>query len=53
MEFQMNNTSWQLTATSEFLLNKLILKFCQLLSRFISKVIFVFFKIGQYLSVMY
>ena len=32
MEFQVNSTSWRLTAPSEFLFNKLILNFFQLVN---------------------
>ena len=32
MEFRVNSTSWRITGLSEFLLNKLIPKICQLVN---------------------
>ena len=61
MEFRVNSMNWSLTTLSEFLFNKLILKFCWLVNglyiyvnyhALFQRLFVMFFKTGQYLSVM-
>ena len=64
MEFRGKGTNWLLTVSSEFLFNKLILKFCRLVNgiyiegelvnchALFQRLFFEFFKTDYYLSVM-